>query len=259
MVTYANSWWFFQLWEFLTTLSSRWQFIATYCDLWHSYWGLKCQQCNGSREGWQSKGLKGLHSYWGLGQIRRAFGNCFPVYGNLWRFIANVCNFRDVLAPFGRIWQFSVTYGYLWHSYIGLESQYCMETGRANKSVSAWGARTAIAAWKPKPKAKQFLSKQLEAWGNFWECFYNYWKLIAVFGNWWRFMTQICRHAEPTLQWKPGNQLRPGGLAQLLRLGSQHWKRSNFVKLWQLVVVYGSLWQLIEQLLMPWRVCATAT
>ena len=161
-----------------------------------------------------------------------------------------------MLAPFGRIWQFSVTYGYLRHSYIGLESQYWMETGRANKSVSA---RTAIAAWKPKPKAKQFLSKQLEAWGNFWECFYNYWKLIAVFGNWWRFMTQICRHAEPTLQWKPGNQLRPGGLAQLLRLGSQHWKRSNFVKLWQLVVVYGSLWQLIEQLLMPWRVCATAT
>ena len=39
-----------------------------------------------------------------------------------------------------------------------------METGRADKSVSA---RTAIAAWKPKPKAKQFLSKQLEAWGNF--------------------------------------------------------------------------------------------
>ena len=35
-------------------------------------------------------------------------------------------------------------------------------------------------------------------------------------------MTQICRHGEPTLQWKPGNQLRPGGLAQLLRLGSQH-------------------------------------
>ena len=34
-----------------------------------------------------------------------------------------------------------------------------METGRANKSVSAWGARRAIAAWKPKPKAKQFTIK----------------------------------------------------------------------------------------------------
>ena len=195
---------FFNFWEFLTTLSSRWQFIATYCDLWHSYWGLKCQQCNGSREGWQSNwGLKGLHSiavhsYWGLGQIRRAFGNCFPVYGNLWRFIANVCNFRDVLGPFGRIWQFSVTYGYLWHSYIGLESQYCMETGRANKSVSAWGARTAIAAWKPKPKAKQFLSKQLEAWGNFWECFTTRgsWLLFLATGGdlWHRYVGMESQH-----------------------------------------------------------------
>ena len=81
-----------------------------------------------------------------LWQLFCSLWQLMATYGNLWRFIANVCN------------------GYLWQSYIGLESQYCMETGRANKSVSA---RTAIAAWKPKPKAKQFLSKQLEAWGNF--------------------------------------------------------------------------------------------
>ena len=33
---YANSWWLFQLLRVLTTLSSRWRFMATYCDLWAS-------------------------------------------------------------------------------------------------------------------------------------------------------------------------------------------------------------------------------
>ena len=71
-------------------------------------------------------------------------------------------------------------------------------------------------------KSEAIFVKAVGGLGQLLRVFYNSGKLIAVFGNWWRFMTQICRHGEPTLQWKPGNQLRPGGQAQLLRLGSQH-------------------------------------
>ena len=54
------------------------------------------------------------------------------------------CNFRELLASF-------------WQNMAVQCDQYCMEAGKAYKSIEAWGARRAIEAWKSKQKAKQFV------------------------------------------------------------------------------------------------------
>ena len=91
-------------------------------------------------------------------------------------------------------------------------------------------------------KKRNNLSKQVEALGLLLRVFYNScqesWQLIAGFGNLWRFMAQLCRHGEPTLQWKPARA----------STSIEAWKTTPKAK--QLVVVYGSLWKLIAQLLM---------
>ena len=129
---------------------------------------------------------------------------------------------------FGRIWQFSVT-------------NTAWKLGRLTNQLRL-GELGALLRLGSQNKKRNNLSKQVEALGLLLRVFYNScqesWQLIAGFGNLWRFMAQLCRHGEPTLQWKPARA----------STSIEAWKTTPKAK--QLVVVYGSLWKLIAQLLM---------